>query len=143
MAESFDMRRFRHELQTTWLGSETIYIEKIHSTNSFLKESLSGKFLHGTVAITDHQTGGRGQYERKWHSEPGKNLTFTVAFRPKQANRLNLLSLASAYAVARAVELYLESEVKLKWPNDVIATDKKVGGYSPSHSSTAINRSGF
>jgi BirA family biotin operon repressor/biotin-[acetyl-CoA-carboxylase] ligase len=128
MPELFDTDRFHHDLRTTWLGREFIYIEETHSTNSYLKAKPSRELIHGTVALTDHQTRGRGQYERSWESEQGKNLTFTIAFRPKEASRLNLLSLASAYATARALELHLDKGVSLKWPNDLMVAGKKVGG---------------
>ncbi|NBB77363.1 MAG: biotin--[acetyl-CoA-carboxylase] ligase, partial [Bacteroidetes bacterium] len=128
MAELFDTERFNHDLQTTWLGRDFIYIEETDSTNSFLKVKSSRELLHGTVALTDHQTRGRGQYERFWESDQGKNLTFTIALRPKEASRLNLLSLASAYAAARALEMHLERAVSLKWPNDLMVGGKKIGG---------------
>lgn len=128
MPELFDTERFQHDLETTWLGREFIYIEETHSTNSYLKAKSSRELLHGTVALTDHQTRGRGQYERSWQSDQGKNLTFTTAFRPREASRLNLLSLASAYAAARALELHMERTVSLKWPNDLMIAGKKVGG---------------
>lgn len=128
MSHSFDKKLFSRGLQTTWLGSETVYIEETASTNNFLKEISGEELLHGMVVVTDNQTRGRGQYERRWHTEPGRNLTFTVAFRPREATRLNLLSLASAYAVSRAIELYLEQKVTIKWPNDLMVGDKKLGG---------------
>lgn len=128
MPARFDVDLFNHQLQTSWLGHEFIYLEKIDSTNSYLKNIPSPELTHGTVALADHQKKGRGQYERSWETEPFKNLTFTIAFRPKDSERLNLLSLAVAYSITQVLAEYVREQVWLKWPNDILITGKKVGG---------------
>lgn len=128
MPDKFDVDHFRHVLQTSWLGSEFVYLEKTDSTNSYVKEIPSPDLIHGTVVLADHQTKGRGQYERKWEAEPYKNLTFTIAFRPKVSERLNLLSLSVAYSITRTLEKYVSKWVCLKWPNDIFVEEKKLGG---------------
>lgn len=128
MSAKFDVDLFNHKLQTTWLGQEFIYLEKTDSTNSYLKNVPSHDLTHGTVVLADHQVKGRGQYERTWEAEPFKNLTFTIAFRPKVSDRLNLLSLAVAYSVAKIVDNYVEEIAHLKWPNDILINGKKIGG---------------
>lgn len=128
MSAKFDVEHFNHTLQTSWLGHEFIYLEKTDSTNSYLKSIPSHELTHGTVALADHQMKGRGQYERTWEAEPFKNLTFTIAFCPKVSDRLNLLSLAVAYSITRVLGEYVNKQVWLKWPNDILITGKKVGG---------------
>ena len=128
MSIKFDVEDFCKRLQTSWLGSEFIYLEKTNSTNSYLKNIPSEKLVHGTVVLADHQTKGRGQYEREWEADPYKNLTFTIALRPKASDRLNLLSLAAAYSVTRTLSDYISKPVSLKWPNDIIVDGKKIGG---------------
>lgn len=128
MPDKFDVETFRHKLQTTWLGSEFIYLEETDSTNSHLKKIPSSELVHGAVVLADHQRKGRGQYERKWESDPCKNLTFTIAFRPKVSNRLNLLSLAVAYSITKTLDDYITEKIYLKWPNDILVGGKKLGG---------------
>lgn len=128
MSKKFDVDQFKNLLQTSWLGSEFIYLEKTDSTNSYAKSVPSSHLTHGTVVLTDHQVKGRGQYERKWEAEPYKNLTFTTALRPKKSGRLNLLSLAAAYSIAKTVQKFIPEEVSLKWPNDILIKEKKLGG---------------
>jgi BirA family transcriptional regulator, biotin operon repressor / biotin---[acetyl-CoA-carboxylase] ligase len=128
MENLFDVEFFNNQLRTTWVGSEFIHIKKVDSTNSWLKKIPSKKLVHGTVVNTDHQVNGRGQYERNWHAAPGKNLTFTIGLRPPGADRLTLLTMASAYALSTIIEQYTEHTVKIKWPNDVMIDGKKVGG---------------
>ncbi|WP_234572307.1 biotin--[acetyl-CoA-carboxylase] ligase [Rhodohalobacter sp. 614A] len=130
MSKKFDVDQFRHILQTSWLGSEFIYLEKTDSTNSYLKGIPSSDLSHGTVVLADHQLKGRGQYERKWEAEPFKNLTFTVAFRPNVKERLNLLSIGIAYSITKTLEPHISEskQVCLKWPNDILVDGKKLGG---------------
>ncbi len=128
MPENFDVDSFKDHLHTTWLGSEFIYIEQVDSTNSYLKQVPSSDLVHGTVVLTDHQKKGRGQYERKWEAAPYKNLTFTIAFCPKGAERFNLLSLATAYAITRGIGANVSDPVYIKWPNDIYVREKKMGG---------------
>lgn len=87
--------------------------------------------MPGTVIITDHQTGGRGQAGRSWVSEPGSNLTFSIiydtSFLPVGAQYT--LNMAVALGVSRAVQETLpESLVRIKWPNDILCGGKKVAG---------------
>jgi BirA family transcriptional regulator, biotin operon repressor / biotin---[acetyl-CoA-carboxylase] ligase len=128
MATRFDVDQCKNRLRTTWLGSEFIYIKEVDSTNTWLKRIPSGELIHGTVAITDHQTKGRGQYERSWEAAPFQNLTFTIAFRPPKGERLSLLTLACASAIAQVLERYTNEKVLVKWPNDILVRNKKIGG---------------
>jgi BirA family transcriptional regulator, biotin operon repressor / biotin---[acetyl-CoA-carboxylase] ligase len=128
MANRFDADECKNRLRTTWLGSEFIYIKEVGSTNTYLKKIPSGKLTHGTVVITDHQKKGRGQYERKWEAAPFQNLTFTVAFRPPKGDRLALLTLACASAIAGVLETYTDEAIQIKWPNDILVQNRKIGG---------------
>lgn len=128
MPSTFNVELLKNKLHTSWLGSEFLYIDRVESTSSYLKKVPSSELVHGTVLITDNQTKGRGQYNRKWSAEPGKNLTFTIAFRPAAADRLTLLTLTCANAVTTVLQDLLEQSVRIKWPNDIFIHGKKVGG---------------
>ncbi|MEX0894218.1 MAG: hypothetical protein WDZ36_00550, partial [Balneolaceae bacterium] len=97
----FDIEKFQDALSTRWLGSEFLFVEQTHSTNTVLKNKPGDQISHGTVLLADAQQQGRGQYNRRWESEPGKNLTFTIAFKPPRADRLPLLTLATGEAINR------------------------------------------
>ena len=105
-----------------------IYFPELSSTSTHLKKIPSNEVTHGTLCITDHQTQGRGQYERDWESEPGKNLTFTLAFKPTFAERFHVLTLACAKALVDQIKDNLGLEASIKWPNDIIINNKKTGG---------------
>ncbi len=107
------------------------------STNRQLKAMASSGLASGAVAVTDHQGSGRGRLGRRWISEPGKDLTFSVLLRPRlMPGKAHLLSLAAAVAVAETLEslpgLQAGSSVgpvvTVKWPNDVLLAGKKVCG---------------
>lgn len=111
------------------MGRECIYLAQVPSTSSYMKAMAGNELKEGTLCITDDQTAGRGQYQRKWSSSPYKNLTFTICFKPGESDRLPLLTLACANAVLQTLENYIPREsMHLKWPNDLIANGKKIGG---------------
>ncbi len=128
MSSPFNIQTFKNQLRTTWLGSEFIFMNSVESTNTQLKQLPAEDLYHGTVLLTDNQTKGRGQYERNWESEPGQNLTFTIAFKPPTGERLTLLTLACAYAISKKIEEIIDQDVDIKWPNDLIVNGKKIGG---------------
>jgi BirA family biotin operon repressor/biotin-[acetyl-CoA-carboxylase] ligase len=81
----------------------------------------------GTAVVADAQTAGRGSRGRAWSSPPG-GLWLSVLARPKAAT-LELLSLRVGLAVAEALEATgFPRRLALKWPNDLMLDDRKVGG---------------
>jgi BirA family biotin operon repressor/biotin-[acetyl-CoA-carboxylase] ligase len=115
-----------------FVGQNLITIKQIDSTNNFLKESLSNSkpFVEGTVIMAESQYAGRGQQQNRWHSEDGKNLTFSVLLKP------TFLPLAQQFDLTRAISLgiinaltpLLGDQLKIKWPNDIYYADGKLGG---------------
>lgn len=124
----FDADRFHTLLETRWLGRGHLIFEELESTNSHMKKLPAGEITHGMLCLADHQTRGRGQYERRWESRPGENLTFTLCFRPPEAKRLHVLTLAAALAMLRRMEERVSAEASLRWPNDLFLGDRKAGG---------------
>lgn len=128
MDSTFNIQEFRNQLRTSWLGSEILYEETLPSTSTYLKKIPSEDITQGTVAITDHQTKGRGQYNKYWEAYPGANLTFTMAFKPKSGDRMSLLTLGCAYAIKVSLQPHVDKPIQVKWPNDLIVNNKKLGG---------------
>ena len=73
----------------------------------------------GSVVVADHQTEGRGRLERRWEAPPGTALLVSFVLEPNP-----LLSLAAGVAAAEACG----PRVRLKWPNDLMLDDRKLGG---------------
>lgn len=124
----FNIEKYRQALATQWLGQEIEYFEELSSTSSYLKKKPADEITHGQICITDRQTKGRGQYQRDWKSEAGKNLTFTLVFRPADPNRFHVLTLACARAAVAEFEETFDCRAFIKWPNDILIEGKKVSG---------------
>jgi len=108
----------------------------LSSTNDRLKERARAGAAAWTVVLADAQTAGRGRQGRRWVSPPG-NLHLSVLLRPSPpGSRWSVLPLAAGLAVAEALgEAGLEA--RLKWPNDVIVSGRKIGGILAEGSSSA------
>lgn len=102
---------------------------EIDSTNAWLMAQPAPEPGMHRIAIADHQTAGRGRGGKRWLSAPGSSLCLSIAhtFRDRPAN-LSALTLAVGVAAVRALRDAGVDDVKLKWPNDIVAGDGKLGG---------------
>ena len=100
------------------------------STNAVVAERLRAGEPEGLVVVADHQTAGRGRLDRSWVTPAGAALTFSVLLTPDEAPvaRWPWLPLLTGVAVAEAVRRTAGVGVALKWPNDVLAEERKVCG---------------
>jgi len=99
-----------------------ILLEEIDSTNLYAKRNIED-LAHGSVIRAKRQTGGRGQFERKWVDLGEGNLFATIVLKNGQFPD----TLTVAQAVCSVLEEYrLEPEIKL--PNDVLINGKKIAG---------------
>ncbi|MDH3621970.1 MAG: biotin--[acetyl-CoA-carboxylase] ligase [Gammaproteobacteria bacterium] len=102
---------------------------EIDSTNSYLMQQPGPPPGQVRVAVTDNQTNGRGRHGRTWQSPPGSGLCLSLAYTfAEQPANLPALTLAIGLGVIDALELVGVCDVRLKWPNDLIAADGKLGG---------------
>tara|TARA_R110002096_G_scaffold425644_6_gene634498 strand:+ start:18346 stop:19152 length:807 start_codon:yes stop_codon:yes gene_type:complete len=125
----FNQQLYEQKLTTSWVGHSFIFLEEIGSTNSYAKVTESSIVSEGTVILAETQTAGHGQHRRVWEAKSGENLTFSIVFKPKNPERLSILTLACAsaiYDVARKIAS--KNKVVLKWPNDVLIDGKKTAG---------------
>jgi len=99
------------------------------SSNSLLLQSAPSGLQSGSVLAVELQTAGRGRLGRAWHSGLGSALTFSLLWRfEKGLNSLSGLSLAVGVAVVRALKKQGGQGVQLKWPNDILTEQGKLGG---------------
>jgi BirA family biotin operon repressor/biotin-[acetyl-CoA-carboxylase] ligase len=115
-----------------FVGQNLVTIKEVDSTNTFLKTLLSNSkpLPEGTVIMAESQYAGRGQQQNKWHSEPGKNLTFSILLNPSFLavnNQFDLNRIVSL-GVYDGLKPYLGENLKIKWPNDIYYGDRKLGG---------------
>lgn len=101
----------------------------VDSTNTQLMQRAAAGAASGTVMVSELQRGGRGRMGRAWHSGLGEALTFSLLWRfDRGAGALAGLSLAVGVAVVRALARLGARDMKLKWPNDVLANGRKLAG---------------
>lgn len=99
----------------------------LSSTNDQLKQMAEAPEF--TCVVADEQTAGRGRRTRTWLSTPGDGLYLSVLLRPTCASqKIPLLSLMAAIAVAETAAKYVAASLDIKWPNDVLAGERKLSG---------------
>ena len=103
-----------------------LWLDEVSSTNTFAKEQFLREKRNGTFAVAARrQTDGRGRLGRSWQSEPGQSLALSVLVpRPLAAS----VTLCVGVAAARAVSRFCDANIQLKWPNDILCNDRKIGG---------------
>lgn len=101
------------------------------STNDFLKElAVDPATENFTVVTAESQSAGRGQMGAVWVSQPGKNLMMSILIKNTLtgANQLFSLNVAVTLAVAEVLERHDIPLVRIKWPNDIMSGNLKIGG---------------
>lgn len=106
-----------------------IYYEEIDSTNTEIQRLAAQGAAHGTVAVAERQTNGKGRRGRTWESQAGNNIYMSVLLRPKMdVNKAPMLTIVMAYSVAKVLKEAGFLDVQIKWPNDLILSGKKLCG---------------
>ena len=96
----------------------------VDSTNDECKRISSNKDI--LVVTADKQTKGKGRKGKKWHSPEG-NISLSLAFADRELD--SPISIATGIIVKDALsEVFNLDTIKLKWPNDLVFENKKIGG---------------
>ena len=109
-------------------------MEEVDSTNAYIMRNVTE--LEAPVMVAAYrQTAGQGQRGNSWEAEPGKNLTFSIFFRPSELPAMGQFSMSEAVALAVVDFLRLHGiDAKVKWPNDIYIGDGKICGILIRHS---------
>ena len=105
-------------------GLKRIHLNETTSTNTICFEELN-KTNEIIIVTADQQTKGRGRNSKTWFSPKG-NIYFSFGFKTK--NLIKGLSVKAGFKVAEILNYKLEKKILLKWPNDLIYSNKKIGG---------------
>jgi BirA family biotin operon repressor/biotin-[acetyl-CoA-carboxylase] ligase len=102
--------------------------DAIGSTNEEARRLALAGARHGTLVIADRQEAGRGREGRAWHSPTG-GVWLSIVTRPELPLEVaTLLPATTAVAAADAIEAHHAVKIGLKWPNDLVLADRKLGG---------------
>ena len=120
-------------MKTGWAGKNIVYYEVTDSTNLRIRQLGDEGAPHGTLAVADLQTAGRGRRGRAWDSPAGSSIYMSILLRPDiPPDRAPMLTLVMALSVAEGIGKCVEPGsgcgVQIKWPNDIIINGKKLAG---------------
>jgi BirA family biotin operon repressor/biotin-[acetyl-CoA-carboxylase] ligase len=105
---------------------------ELQATGSSNAEALAGlkegRLAPGDVLVADEQTAGRGRRGRDWVTVPGRSLAASLILAPPPLPRLSRLTVLGAVAACRSLAALGVADVTIKWPNDLMRGERKVGG---------------
>lgn len=129
MADMLMAEAIQAGLDTSCFGRNLVYLPATGSTNHEARLLAADGALEGTVVVADYQTAGRGRCGRQWVAPPGSSLLLSIIFRPRLApHEVQKLTMICSLAMIEAIESETGTQVGLKWPNDLIMQDAKLGG---------------
>ena len=123
----FSYEIFKKHLKSKKINYKINYIESIDSTNQYAWELIKKNIEIPSIIITKNQTNGRGQRDNQWFSSINKSLTFSIIINQNKKYE-NLLPLKVAIAIIEGIKKNTNIDCNLKWPNDIMKNNKKIGG---------------
>jgi BirA family biotin operon repressor/biotin-[acetyl-CoA-carboxylase] ligase len=125
---AIDPRAILNGIDLVLLEPNIVCVNQTESTNALARIMVERGLGEGLVVIADLQTQGRGRHSRTWHSPLG-GLYFSIVLKPRIADEnAPLLGFLTACAIATGLHEVLGLEVSLKWPNDILVGERKLGG---------------
>lgn len=124
-----DEKLILEKLHTNVIGKKLIVLKSVDSTNDEAKRLTRSSYEDGVVIVALKQLAGKGRMGRKWSSDEEGGLYFSFILRPElPPSDIASITLASGYAVCLAIREYTGIDARIKWPNDIIAGNKKLCG---------------
>ena len=107
---------------------KVIYYTSTNSTNEDVWELFS-EYENNLIVITDNQKNGKGRNNNKWYSKPGHSITCSFIL-PEifSKEQFNFHSLIIPIAIINGVKNFCSIDIQVKWPNDLVYKNKKIGG---------------
>ena len=110
-------------------GDPCRWLAETESTNDVAREWALAGAPEGAVVAAARQTRGRGRRERRWESPPGTGLYASFILRPGWlAKKAPHLAILGGMAAFRALEKAGVKNLRVKWPNDILAAGRKICG---------------
>ena len=111
------------------IGRDIRVFEQTDSTNDVAEKLARDGVKEGVVVFAESQSKGRGRLGRQWLSPARKGLWFSVLLRPNlRPQAVTQVTIATATALARAIQAQTGLAPEIKWPNDILIRGKKVAG---------------
>jgi len=104
-------------------------LAQVDSTNRYLRDAALEGGPEGLVVVADEQVDGRGRRARSWVAPSGSALLCSILFRPRfPPDSVHLLPTIVGLAALDALGRLAGGDLGLKWPNDLVAGEEKLGG---------------
>jgi len=111
------------------IAPQVSVVELTGSTNDDARAQARDGAPHLSTVVSDEQLAGRGRRGRSWSAAVGESLLASWVVRPSlPVERWPLLPLLAGVAAAEAVRARAHVAAVLKWPNDLLADGRKLGG---------------
>ncbi len=127
ITDLLDPDKIKSNLRTKRIGRKILVYNRTSSTQKIAAGYAKNKGNDGLVIFSEEQTAGKGRADSKWHSKYSQSILCSIILTDNKLNS-ELLSLTCAVAVAEAIGKSANSEAKIKWPNDIMLSGKKVAG---------------
>ncbi len=112
--------------------------DSLASTNLEAARRAAEGATEGVCIVASEQTAGRGRLQRQWISPKGAGLYFSILLRPRiDQSAWPLITLMASLAVHDALLEACDLQTDIKWPNDILANNRKLCGILAETSETA------
>jgi BirA family biotin operon repressor/biotin-[acetyl-CoA-carboxylase] ligase len=116
-------------LETEEIGKKVHVFPKVDSSNTVAFQLALKGASEGEVVIVESQTTGKGRMGRRWESPAGVNIYLSIILRPLfPPSKIPLITLMTAVACTEGIEEVTGILPAIKWPNDLLLGEKKLGG---------------
>jgi len=112
------------------VGCDIEVLQQLESTSDYLLEQSRIKNIHRLACLAESQSGGRGRRQREWYTTPYRNVALSMGWRFDDGmSGLSGLGIAAGITITRMLhEAGFDTDIGLKWPNDIVWNDSKLGG---------------
>ncbi|MBM3848030.1 MAG: biotin--[acetyl-CoA-carboxylase] ligase, partial [Verrucomicrobia bacterium] len=111
------------------IGRDIRVFRETTSTNDIAEKLAHDQVPEGVVVFAERQTKGRGRLSRRWESQAGLGLWFSILLRPAlPPQAATRITITSAVSIARALRQSTGLDTRIKWPNDIQIGGRKVAG---------------
>ena len=124
-----DIPRLESALKELPLGWPLLYRQRVTSTQDLALAQAQAGAAEGVLVLAEEQTAGRGRAGRSWWAPSGTAILSSLLLRPRLPHtRLGHIGMIAGLAITDALWQVARAKATLKWPNDILLADKKLGG---------------
>ena len=129
LPDSLNYLELESSLNTTFLGKCLFAYRIIGSTNATAKMLAETGAPDGSLLVAEEQRQGRGRFGSSWYSPSDSGIWASLILRPGiKPEQLGSLGMLAVLSICLAIEEQTDFKPRIKWPNDLLLDDRKLGG---------------